>query len=236
MNHLELFLGRNGHNPVPLFSAEHLAILGVTLLLVGMLVLFAPRLKTKPRELIIRFGILGVLCLEQIARLGYRIFTNPQFNPAVDVPLQLCHFAALSCILYLLTLNRKIFSIVAFWGIIGNLAILIPAFQNHFPHIEIWIFFLGHLGMLATVAYGVFIREIRLNQQDLYIILAASAIALTVIIPANLRLGSNYFYIMQPPPALASLPSYLYWSGLAAIYFGLVALIYRLFCEKRLQP
>ncbi|MDR0532643.1 MAG: TIGR02206 family membrane protein [Verrucomicrobiales bacterium] len=232
----DLFFNRTPQTPLPLFCTEHLATLMAVILIVSALVLFAGKLRIPTRDRTARFSILAILLAEQIARLTYRIFSNPQFNPAVDVPLQLCHFAELFCILYLLTLNRRVFSIVAFWGIIGNLAILVPAFQNHFPHIEIWIFFFGHLGMLATVAYGFFIREIRLQRRDLYTVLVLSALALTLIIPANLWLGANYFYLMQPPPALASLPAWLYWSGLATVYFSLVAGIYLLFREKRHQP
>ena len=233
MNYTKIFFGRGGQSALPLFSTEHLTILALTVAAVAALAVFAPKLRTARRDATIRFAILIILIVEQATLVTYRVFTNPRFNPAVDLPLHLCHFAAFFCIIYLATLNRKIFSVAAFWGIIGCVAILIPDFQNHFPHLEIWIFFFGHLGILAAVAYGFFVRQTRLTTGDLKIILTVSVLATLLIIPANRLLHANYFYLMQAPPALASLPNWLYISGLIVVYFSLVLLIFLLFRQRK---
>ena len=150
----------------------------------------------------------------------------PLHDPARTYPFQLCHLAALTAALRLISGWQPLSAIVYFWGLgLCTQALVTPALSEGPALYPFWFFWTTH-GLIAGVAfYDVLARGYRPSLRDCGLASAAAAGYLAVILPLNLGFGWNYGFVGPSRPEVPSIVDFLgSWPGRLVPIVAIVAL------------
>ncbi|MBM3356822.1 MAG: TIGR02206 family membrane protein [Betaproteobacteria bacterium] len=149
----------------------------------------------------------------------------PRFDPAVTLPLQLCHLTSLVASAALLTRGRLWRALLYFWGIgLSTQALLTPTLTDPPTVIWFWAFWGLHGFVLAAAVHDLVANRFRPTWRDYGAACAASAVYLAVVFPLNLAIGANYGFVGQSKPQTPSVIDLLGpWPGRVVVIVALVA-------------
>ncbi len=189
----------NSQNIFILFGSQHLASIGIILLITIGLPLSVKRFSTPSTEFRIRMMLAAFLWIQEASIWIYRL-ANGIFILQDNLPLHLCGFSALLLPILLYTKRPFLYQIMYFWGIGGaTQALLTPTLPVGFPHYLFVQFFLGHGSILIAVVYATVIFNYKPSFSGLirtFLITVALMIPIGII---NWLIGSNYFFIAHKP-------------------------------------
>ena len=188
------FRGVSECSDFKVFGLIHIAILFIGILGVVFL--------TKRVSVSRKFErIIGTVLLSQQIILytwyllsGYNLLTE-------GLPLYHCRIAIISTGIGLLFNKSICKKIGAIWGLIGSIsALAYPALDPFvFPHITQFSFFIGHLFLLWSSVYCIFIEDIELNEKDIKTIIYFTNVYHISMFIFNHMIEANYGYMRISP-------------------------------------
>jgi hypothetical integral membrane protein (TIGR02206 family) len=195
-------------DPFILFGADHLAGMGVSLILWIWLPWFA---KNKlSRSMQDRVGvILGFIVMSNYMAWVLLEMIAGTFDIKLHLPFHLCRFANLAIPIVMIWKPDRLFQILYFWGMSGMFqAIITPDVTHGFPHFHYFRFLIGHNGMVLVLIYAIVVYGLRPSLKGLWESFVALNGFLLLAVGVNLILDANYFWICSKPPT-ASLLDYM---------------------------
>ncbi len=154
------------------------------------------------RRLLGSLGIVYWIC--------YNIWWNRNGIDLVGgLPLQICDLNGVIAPLALLTQNRWLRGIAYFWTFaLTTQAFIQPSLTVGPTPAIFWWFWAQHTIIMSCAVYDLAVRGFRPDWRNLGHVYIVSAIYLAAVIPLNIRLGSDYGFIGNPPPP-ARIPPFI---------------------------
>ena len=189
------------------FGRDHLATLAV-LAALGILVAWIGRgAQTAVRTWCGR--ALGLLLAAYAMARYTQLAHDGQLSWAYSLPLELCHWVLIACVVALFFHAPPAAEIAYFWGFGGTLqAVLTPDVYEGFPSWEFIQFFWSHGGILLAIIYLVAARRFMPQRGSVLRMMLAANFYLVFVGALDWIFGWNYGYLRQPP-AQPSLLDYL---------------------------
>ncbi len=217
------------------FGPDHLAALGLTLLLAAWLIRRARRdpAGTRGQDRALAIFLLAIYPAHLL--IGWRLDSLSKDDL---LPCQLCDVAALSGALALWFRNQRAAELVWFWGLAGTLnGLFTPALDEPFPSTRFLLFFALHGGVVVTALYVVIGLRLRPMPGAVWRAFGWSQVYIAGAGALNFALGSNYGFL-RSKPAQASLLDALgpwpwYILGLEAVGLVIYFLLYLPFLCRR---
>jgi hypothetical integral membrane protein (TIGR02206 family) len=151
----------------------------------------------------------------------------PRFDPAVNLPLQMCHLASLIASLALLTRWRWTRVLLYFWGIgLCTQALITPGLTDSPASIWFWAFWFQHGFIIVAAVYDLAVRGFRPDWKDYRTACVASVLYVAAVLPLDLVLGANYGFVGDTKPAMPTLIDLLGpWPRRVVVIVALVAAV-----------
>ncbi|NEY71853.1 TIGR02206 family membrane protein [Bacillus mesophilus] len=210
-------------NPFVLFSISHI----VMLLIFGFLsvMLFSYREAIRKKKKIYRYILIGILLLCEISLYTWYSVTGI-WDPYDTLPLQLCSISLLLCIFMLIMNSYRVFEITYFLGLAGAIqALLTPELFYDFPHYRYFHFFIGHIAIMLSCLYMVWIEKYEPTFKSIWRALIVLNILAIFVFFVNKWTGGNYMFLARKPsnPSLLDYlgpyPYYILTLEAAAVFF-----------------
>jgi hypothetical integral membrane protein (TIGR02206 family) len=215
-------------------GSQHLVVLLALTILVILVVWGARRMRDQAK---VRFGwVLGFLLLGYASVLYTQKALDEGLHASSSLPLQLCDWVLLACLITLYRPCALASEMAYFWGLAGTLpAILMPDIAQGFPAWRFIQFFWGHGIALLCIAYIIAAQGFRPRPRSVLRMMLAVNIGGLVDLALDLAFGWNYGYLLKKP-SQASLFDYLGpWPWylvsleiLALVIFWMLALPWRI--------
>jgi hypothetical integral membrane protein (TIGR02206 family) len=216
------------------FNAQHLITLGV-LILFGYLIVWVSKRSTPAQRAWI--GRLLAAVLFSYAAVTY-LQKGVAHELSVDyaLPLELCHWVLIACLVSLVRPNQLTSEMAYFWGFAGTLqATLTPDIGHGFPSWEFVEFFWSHGGILLAIVFIIAGQGFRSRKGSVVrMLLAVNCYAIAVGITDGI-FHWNYGYLRQKPvgPSLLDYLGPWPWylaslEGIAVVSFLLLDLPWRI--------
>jgi hypothetical integral membrane protein (TIGR02206 family) len=166
------------------------------------------------------------------ARLGIA----GELSAAYALPLELCHWVMIACVVALLRPSRLASEVAYYWGLAGtSQAVITPDIGRGFPSWEFILFFWSHGAILLAIVFIVAGQGFRPGSGSRWRAFAALNVYALVVGSINRVFGWNYGYLCAKPaqPSLLDLLGPWPWyilslEGLAIVIFALLDLPWRL--------
>jgi len=217
-----------------LFGSQHLAVLFVLAVLAVGMAWAGRRLQGAALAWLGR--ALAGLLLCYAGALYFQAFRNGWLHWGTSLPLQLCDWVLIACLVTLIRPNHLAAEIAYFWGLGGTLqAVLTPDMTQGFPSWRFLQFFWGHGAALLGIVYIIAAQHFRPRPRSTLRMLIALNVYGVIALGLDLAFGWNYGYLMKKPGGsslfdyLGSWPWYLLSiEGIAAVNFWLLGLPWKL--------
>ncbi|MFH1574463.1 MAG: TIGR02206 family membrane protein [Acidobacteriota bacterium] len=191
-----------------LFGKDHISAILVLALLAAGIVWAGKRAGRRARDWLGR--ALAFALIAYAAAMYLRLAFRGELAWAYSLPLELCHWVLIACLVSVLTGNRLASEIAYFWGLGGTLqAVLTPDLLDGFPSWYFIQFFWAHGVVILTVAYLIAARDFRPRPRSVVRMMLAANFYLLVAGSLDMIFGWNYGYLRRPP----SQPSLLDYLG-----------------------
>lgn len=194
------------------------------------IVVFAIKRLNYTQQNIFGFTVGMIAALAVIFKMIWKI-TVGDFDYQSDLPIHMCHFSALITPFMMINRNKRLFSFLYFWIIVGTLnALITPDVEENFPHVWYFQYFIEHSSLVIAILYTVFVYGMKPRWKDFWIALIATNIFLLISLLVNFTIDSNYFYTLNKPeiPTLLDMfgpwPWYLVQGQIMLVCFFLLAL------------
>lgn len=225
MSNLAFF---RGDIPFSSFSQTHIFTMLLSLALLFLLIGAGRRL-TQVQNLLIGRCMAVFLSLTVVVFIVLHIHFD-RFEITVDLPLSICNLFAFLAPLLFWNPNPKRFEVIYFAVMSGTFqAIITPDLYVGFPTYGFFKYWICHVGLVIIVIHYLLSFQLRPRAKGIFITFAWLNIYLLAIIPINLLLDANYFYLMKKPinPSILDLfgpwPTYLMVSEVLAMVFFAIA-------------
>jgi hypothetical integral membrane protein (TIGR02206 family) len=177
------------------FTTFHL----VVVLLCGLAIVGACWLGTRwrgtPAEERLRVWWAWSIVVSQGAALVWWFWPS-HFDPAEDLPLQLCRIMAWVSAIAMFTTLPPFRALLYFWGLgLCFQGFVTPLRLDGLSHPYFWIFWIGHLQIVGSALYDLIVRGYRPTKWDYRFTLVAGLVFFLVISAINLGFGWNYAYL-----------------------------------------
>ena len=180
------------------FSTEHLVALGVLSCLCGLVGWSAKRISPAQADVLGR--ILGISLVGYVVTVYLERAVAGELRWEDSLPLELCHWVLLACIVALFWPNRLAFEIAYFWGLGGTLqAVVTPDLGQGFPSWNFIQFFWAHGTILLAIVYLAAARDLRPDGGSVRRMFLAVNFYALVVGSLDLVFGWNYGYLRHPP-------------------------------------
>lgn len=184
--------------PFVTFGPPHLATLGVLLVLALGTAGLARRLVDPARTRLGRF--LGLALLGYIVVAYTRQGWLGLLNWHDSLPLQLCNWVLIACIVTLFRPRQLASELAYFWGLTGTLqALLTPDLQSGFPAWPFFQFFWGHGVIILAIAFLIAGRDFRPRPGSVLRMFVAINIYTAIAGSLNWIFDWNYGYLCHRP-------------------------------------
>jgi hypothetical integral membrane protein (TIGR02206 family) len=184
--------------PFTSFSVSHL---GAVVVFIACLLVFAKsaRQLSDHQNLLLTRAASIFLSLTVIAWTAIHLAYG-RFDAAFDLPLSICNLFAVAAPMLFWQPNRKRFEIVYFFVLAGTLqAIITPDPDGGFPSYGFFKYWFVHCGLVAVVVHHLLAFDLYPQARGILRTFGWLNIYILCLIPINLWLGSNYFYMMNKP-------------------------------------
>lgn len=225
MSNLAFF---RGDIPFSSFSQTHIFTMLLSLALLFLLIGVGRRL-SQAQNLLIGRCMAVFLSLTVVVFIVLHIHFD-RFEITVDLPLSICNLFAFLAPLLFWNPNPKRFEVIYFAVMSGTFqAIITPDLYVGFPTYGFFKYWICHVGLVIIVIHYLLSFQLRPRAKGIFITFAWLNIYLLAIIPINLLLDANYFYLMKKPinPSILDLfgpwPTYLMVSEVLAMVFFAIA-------------
>jgi len=208
--------------PFELFSVSHVGIM-VFLVVAGvMAVHLLARLSPDGRLRLFEGGFALFVATQYI--LERAAYHHVGYGWRELLPLQMCGLSTIVTVVLMATRNRRAFEILYYWGLLGaTMGMLMPEVEYDFPHPLFLAYFTGHFYPVFTVLYFGRVHGFRPGRKSLLRVFVASNACLLLMVPINLMLDTNYFYLCAKPVGsgildfLGPWPYYIAWMEMIGI-------------------
>ena len=191
---------------IKLFSPDHLVFITGLSLIALLFFQFRDQIKENRN----RFTrIILIISLGQQILLYTSYFYILQFDLGESLPFHISRVTSLMGILYLLTRNEKLFSVLAFFSMYAWTSFLYPARVYGIIHPLGISFFINHVVTLLLPFYAIYVFEERIHRKDKWKAFGWFMVYLVFVMILNPLVDGNYFYLKYKP-ILGSLPNYIY--------------------------
>ena len=218
----------SGDIPFASFSQTHIATLIFSLGLLILLIVVGRNL-TRQQNLLIGRCLSVFLSLTVILFIVFHIQFE-RFDIAVDLPLSICNLFAFTAPILFWNPNPKRMEVVYFAVMSGTFqAIITPDLYVGFPTYGFLKYWISHVGLVIIVIHYLLRFQLRPRAKGIFITFVWLNLYLMIIVPINLLLDANYFYLMEKPinPSILDLfgpwPTYLLVSEVLAMAFFALA-------------
>jgi hypothetical integral membrane protein (TIGR02206 family) len=124
-----------------------------------------------------------------------------RFDPALTLPLQMCHVTSLIASLVLLTRNNTLRAILYFWAFsLCTQAMITPSLVEPPTSHVFWSFWFLHGFVMMSAIYDLAVNRFRPAWRDYRVACVAAATYVAVVLPVNLVLGANYGFVGPSKP------------------------------------
>ena len=145
--------------------------------------------------------ILGVIIFLNQAFYWFMAISEGIFTLKESLPLHMCGISQLLLFAFLTFDVRKVFPILVFWGPLGGIqAFLTPGMESTFTWAYIIQFYMAHSFVVLVPIYLMVRGGEKLPSGTFWRTIIITNIAGFVMMAINSLLGSNYWYVNQPPP------------------------------------
>lgn len=155
-----------------------------------------------------------------------KLFTTRPFDPATELPLQLCDITVWVTAAALLWRRELLQHLTYFWGLGGGIpAVFLPVLGAPFPGWFYFEFYLTHgslivAGVLMVTAFGVRIR--RSTMLRALVITGAVGLVIGIV---DVAIGGDYLYLVALPPVAGSLQTLSAWPPYRLALCAVAALV-----------
>ncbi|KKK38529.1 hypothetical protein WQ57_07955 [Mesobacillus campisalis] len=225
--------GSNEKYIFEMYSASHLAVLAIFILISA--VLYFSHAKLRKRQLrILELLAAGSLFLVE---LGFHLWlaATGNWNASDSLPLELCSISLFLTIILLITKNKLVYELLLFTALLGaSQALLTPLLNFDFPHFRFFHFFFTHMMMIWAVFYFTWVLGFRPTIRSVYRVFIFLNILLPFVLLINKLVDGNYMFLSHKP-GIASLLDFLGpypWyilslEGLVIIFSLLIWLVFK---------
>ncbi len=190
-----------------LFGPEHLTVL-LILLILSCLILYGARHLRRLAKAYLSW-ILGLLLLAYAAAIYFQEAMQGSLHASYSLPMQLCDWVLIACLIALIRPNLLAAEIAYFWGLGGTVqAVLTPDVVQGFPSWRFIQFFWGHGAILLAILHIIASQHFRPRPKSILRMVIALNIYGLSALALDLAFGWNYGYLRNKP-AGASLFNYL---------------------------
>lgn len=211
--------------PIPILGKDHLLYVAI-LLFFALLLFFNPK-QIKQHHRRITLIILGINLLQQGLLYGYFIYFD-MFTVAESLPLHLSRITSILGIMFMMTQNRKIFPLIAYFSLFAWLSFLVPTDIQPITHPLGVSFLVNHVITLLFPFYIIIAYQLSLVPKDKYIAYGWFLLYVISVYFLNPMLQGNYFYLVDKP-IFNSMPDSLYLIAVCLVTFLLFSLGGQLF-------
>ncbi len=180
------------------FGPAHLGALAVVALATAMVVVLGRRLGERGQKLLadgLALSLLGYVIAAYL-RKGLTV----GWHWGDTLPLQVCDWTLIACLIALVGRQPLAFEIAYFWGLTGAVqALLTPDLHVGFPSLRFFQFFWGHGGIVAAIACLAGVLRFRPRPRAVpRMFVAINAYAL-IVGSLDAFFGWNYGYLAHTP-------------------------------------
>jgi len=184
--------------PFNAFGQTHMITLLVSVVLLTLLVVIGRRL-SRQQNLWVGRCIALFLALTVVAYSALNIGFK-RFDIATDLPLSTCNLFAILAPWLFWNPNRKLFEILYFLTIAGTLqAVITPDLYVGFPTYGFFKYWITHVGLVILVIHYLLSFELYPTAKGILRTFGWLNIYILALVPINLLLDANYFYLMAKP-------------------------------------
>jgi hypothetical integral membrane protein (TIGR02206 family) len=162
-----------------------------------------------------------------------------RFNVDQSLPLSICNLFSLVAPFLFWTPNQRRFEIVYFFVLSGTLqAIITPDPEGGFPSYGFFKYWIVHCGLVIVVIHHLIAFKLFPRAKGILVTFMWLNIYILCLIPINLFLDANYFYLMRKPitPTLLDFfgpwPNYIFATEVLAIVVFAIMYMPTLFVRK----
>lgn len=201
--------------PISILGENHLLYVGI-LLFFGALLFFNP-IKIRKYRRKLTTGILIVSLLQQCLLYGYFIVFDI-FTVAASLPLHLSRLTSILGIVFLITNNPKLFSVIAYFSLFAWLSFLVPTDIQPINHPLGVSFITNHVITLLLPFYIIIAYQVTLSPTAKYVAYAWLSLYILTVFFLNPILEGNYFYLVDKP-IFKMIPDPVYLIGVYIVSF-----------------
>ncbi|MBH0171558.1 TIGR02206 family membrane protein [Fictibacillus sp. 18YEL24] len=219
-----------------MFQWEHVSLL-VFIFFVSIS-MYGYRIRIRKMHVWKKILITGLIVSEST----YHIWAihNDLWDLHIFLPLQLCSFNILLCVLLLLTDNRRLFAFVYLFGLTGAVqGLLTPELFQEPWHFRFIQYFLAHAFIVWTALYYAIIKSYTISWQLLFQSFLWLNVYAVLVYVVDVAIDANYMFLLEKPSS-ASLMDFLgpypwYILSLELVAFCLCLLVFIPVKEKRIH-
>lgn len=220
-----LYLFRTEPDTVAFSAGAPVHLLLVAMAVIGVVWILRNRARISQKRFEKAVGWL-LLCQSALMYLWYHMGS---FMPLeYGLPFYTCRMSILLYAVHFLTGRRFLSSLALYWGFYGSILALtyMDLHPFSFPHYTVISYFLGHILLLWSVVYTLFVERRPLTTNGLRQSMAAAFLFNLCLFAFDRQFGVNYNYLVEPPlwrEWLGSLPPTVYFLGIQAFFMMVFA-------------
>ena len=180
-------------------TPTHLLVLVVSVVVVGFFVFAQRRVRTKDHAKADRFRLamgFAILLFQILHNAYWLFFREGGFDIQESLPLHFCDITGLIAAAALLLPDRRLVSILYFWGLgLSSTAFIIPVVTEGPGHLVFWTFWVSHLIIVGGAVFFVLAEGYRPTFEDLLFALAVTTGYVLSLLALNIAIGTNYGYV-----------------------------------------
>ncbi|HJE18976.1 MAG TPA: TIGR02206 family membrane protein [Aliicoccus persicus] len=213
---------------ITLFGPDHLIYIAGMILIAVLL--FTNVSFVKRNRTIITVVILILSILQQIVLYGsYLVLYD--FDLAESLPLHVSRINSILGIIYLITKNKKVFTVLALFSVFAYLSFLYPSRVYGITHPIGISFYVNHAITILLPFYGIIAYNETIKKWDSLRVFPWFVLYVIIAYITNIFTDGNYFYLKEKPvfPDLADIyyiPASLVFS---LVLFKLYEIVFRRF-------
>lgn len=170
---------------------------------------------------------------EQTWSIWFLNFRIDNFTVMGSLPFYMCRLSVLVLLYYALTKDKRVHAFLFFWGATGLAGVLYPNGEVYNIVNLKETFFIDHFILAVTPFYLVVYEKYVPKFKDLLLIVGLMAGILFAFIPINIKIGADYFYLIDQSifgdlfPGTSSFVFAIVHSLAAGIFFSVYYLYFR---------
>ena len=215
------------------FGTTHLAALGM-IAVIGVATTRVGRRLGERGKILMGRVLAGMLVAYAVVAYT-RKFASPEVRWGDSLPLHLCDWVLVLCVIGLLREGQRVRELAYFWGLAGSIhGLVTPDLRANFPAWGFFQFFWGHGGVVLAVVFFLGVCGLRPARGSAWKAFVCLNVYAAVVGTLDAAFGWNYGYLCHTPaqPSLLDHLGPMPWrllgmEAIALASFALLALPWR---------